>query len=141
MSNNTQVPDIKHQLILNAPIDKVWDAVATSKGLELWLMKNTFVPEIGTSFTMQSSPRGDFDGTIQCQVIALEKPHLLSFTWNGGPLTDLLVTIELKEKEGKTEFKLTHAGWSENVRPIRDMLDEGWIKGSLPRLIAYLEGN
>jgi uncharacterized protein YndB with AHSA1/START domain len=139
--SDTTVPDIKHKLILNAPIVKVWDTVATSKGLELWLMKNTFVPELGASFTMQSSPRGDFDGTIQCQVIAYEKPNLLSFTWSGSPLKSLLVTIELQEQDGKTQFKLTHSGWSENVRPIRDLLDEGWVKECIPRLVAYLERN
>jgi uncharacterized protein YndB with AHSA1/START domain len=95
---------------------------------------------LGAKFTMQSSPRGDFDGIIQCEIVAIDKPNLLSFTWDGGTLTGLLVTIELKEQDGKTAFKLTHSGWTENVKPIRSMLDHGWIHECIPRLITLLEG-
>ncbi|MBO9129506.1 SRPBCC domain-containing protein [Bacillus sp. 165] len=137
----SQVPDIKHRLILNAPISKVWDTVATAEGLALWLMENTFVPKLGAAFTMKSSPRGNWDGTIQCEVTVLEKPHVLAFTWNGGGLDNLLVTIELKDLDGKTEFKLTHSGWSEHTKPIRELLDEGWVKHCFVRLTNYVEGN
>jgi uncharacterized protein YndB with AHSA1/START domain len=46
MSLDQKVPDISHELTLNAPIHKVWDAVASSHGLESWLMKNSFVAEL-----------------------------------------------------------------------------------------------
>lgn len=140
MPLDQKIPDIIHELTLSAPIHKIWDAVASSQGLESWLMKNTFVAELGAKFTMQSSPRGDFDGIIHCEVVVIERPYLLAFTWDGGPLKSLLVTMELKEIEGKTSFKLTHSGWTENVKMVRDMLNEGWIKQCFPRLIAYLEG-
>lgn len=133
------VPDIKHQVILHAPIQKVWDTVATSAGLALWLMPNTFVPELGATFTMQTDPRGKWDGTISCEVVKLEAPSLLAFSWEGGGLNNLLVTIELRELDGKTELKLTHSGWTENTKPIRDIMDIGWVEHCFARLISHVE--
>lgn len=43
-NHNTQgtLPDIRQTLVLNAPIQKVWDAVATSEGIAAWFMPNDF---------------------------------------------------------------------------------------------------
>ncbi|RNB92316.1 SRPBCC domain-containing protein [Brevibacillus fluminis] len=135
------VPDIKHHVTLHAPIQQVWETVATSAGLVSWLMPNTFVQELGARFTMQSSPRGNWDGTIECEVVKLEAPNLLAFTWEGGGLTNLLVTIELTEQDGKTDVSLVHSGWTESTKAIRDMLDHGWVHHCFPRLAAQVEAS
>ncbi|WP_369681851.1 SRPBCC domain-containing protein [Alicyclobacillus macrosporangiidus] len=41
------LPDIRHTVILRAPIERVWKAVATSEGLAGWWMPNTFEPVAG----------------------------------------------------------------------------------------------
>jgi uncharacterized protein YndB with AHSA1/START domain len=45
------LPDIERTVIMDAPIHKVWRAIATSEGLSAWLMKNNFQPELGFEFT------------------------------------------------------------------------------------------
>jgi hypothetical protein len=33
------------------------------------------------------------------------------------------------------------SGWTEQVKPIRDLLDGGYLNGCFSRLIPYLEGS
>jgi uncharacterized protein YndB with AHSA1/START domain len=121
-------PDIRKNLVLNAPIQKVWDAVATSEGIDSWFMPNDFKQELGYEFTLQSP-----FGPSPCRVEELEPPNLLVFSWD---TSGWKITFELKEIGDKTEFTLTHSGWgapdeilpgpSEPVSVIRDRMDNGW---------------
>ncbi|KKB72575.1 MULTISPECIES: SRPBCC family protein [Bacillus] len=126
---NSHVPDIHKRVTFHAPIQKVWEAVATSEGIAAWFMPNNFQPEIGHEFTLQSPY-----GPSPCKVIELEAPHRLSFTWD---TSGWIVTFELKETAGgDTEFTLIHSGWGEpeeivpkagaNNSDVRDRMNGGW---------------
>ncbi|GAB7386272.1 SRPBCC domain-containing protein [Bacillaceae bacterium] len=122
-----KVPDIRKTAVFNAPIEKVWEAVATSEGIAKWFMPNDFTPKAGHAFTLQSP-----FGPSPCKVLELEPPNRLSFSWGDG----WRVTFELKELDGKTEFTLIHSGWGEpdEIIPgphethavIRNRMDKGW---------------
>ena len=60
MEDQTQdlLPDIRHTLVLNAPIGKVWDAVSTSEGIAAWFMPNDFQPIEGHQFEINAGPFG-----------------------------------------------------------------------------------
>jgi uncharacterized protein YndB with AHSA1/START domain len=49
MSQET-LQDIRQTMVYNAPIQKVWDAVATSEGLAAWFMPNDLQPIEGHEF-------------------------------------------------------------------------------------------
>ena len=131
--------EIRKTIVLNAPIEKVWKAVATSEGIGGWWMPNTFVPELGQDFVLHAGQFGD----SPCKVTELEPPHKVGFDWG----KDWHLTMELKElEEGRTEFTLIHSGWDEEKSTefgqphtvIREVMDGGWegiINKSLPRYI------
>jgi uncharacterized protein YndB with AHSA1/START domain len=122
------LPDIRHTVLFNAPIQKVWDAVATSEGIAAWWMKNDFQPKIGHEFTLESPY-----GPSPCKVLELDPPYQLTFAWDKAGWR---VTFKLEEVEGKTKFTLIHSGWeepdkivpkaSEKQSIIRDRMDKGW---------------
>jgi uncharacterized protein YndB with AHSA1/START domain len=126
MENTLQ--DIKKTIILEAPIQKVWDTVSTAEGIASWFMPNDFQPKVGHEFHVQSP-----FGPSPCKVTELVAPHRLSFSWD----TDgWFISFLLKEVDGKTEFTLIHGGWKEpdTILPkpnekssvIRDRMNHGW---------------
>jgi uncharacterized protein YndB with AHSA1/START domain len=139
MENQMQsLPDIKQTLVFNAPIQKVWNAVATSEGIAVWFMPNNFMPEIGFEFHLEAGPFGK----SPCKVTELDPPNRLRFSWG----KDWFLSFELTELDGKTQFTLTHGGWdidkvTEFGQPhdtVRDTMSQGWA-GIVQRLSAYIE--
>ncbi|WP_312111160.1 SRPBCC family protein [Brevibacillus reuszeri] len=140
MTNNANhsISDIVQTLLLNAPLQKVWDAVATADGIAAWFMPNDFQPIAGQAFTIHS-PYGD----SPCMVKEIDPPNRLVFGWG----KDWTITFSLKDLEGKTEFTLIHAGWSEDTVTefgeahtiVRDRMNQGWDSSVLPKLKAYVE--
>ncbi|KQU26277.1 hypothetical protein ASG65_14650 [Bacillus sp. Leaf13] len=127
-SNQNTLQDVKKTVILEAPIQKVWDTVSTAEGIASWFMPNDFQPKVGHEFHVQSP-----FGPSPCKVLEIDAPHRLSFSWD----TDgWIVSFILKELDGKTEFTLIHGGWKEpdTILPkpnekssiIRDRMDHGW---------------
>lgn len=141
MEQNTSntLPDIRRTEVFNAPIQKVWDAVATSDGIAAWFMPNDFQPEVGYEFHLNAGPFG----MSPCKVTELDPPHRLSFNWG----KDWTLTFELKDLGGKTEFTLIHGGWDpskvtefgQSHAEVRKRMDEGWT-GLQKKLGAYVEG-
>lgn len=139
MSNQANtLQDIVQTVVFNAPIQKVWDAVATSEGIAAWFMPNSFKPEAGYEFHLEAGPFGN----SPCKVTDVTPPNRLSFAWG----KDWSLTFELKDVDGKTEFTLIHSGWdvdkaTEFGQPhsvVREMMANGWA-GIAKRLTAYVE--
>ncbi|RNB84049.1 SRPBCC domain-containing protein [Brevibacillus nitrificans] len=134
----TAIPDIVHTLVLNAPIQKVWEAVSTAEGIAAWFMPNNFQAIEGHTFTI-FSPFGD----SPCVVKELDPPHRLVFSWG----KDWVATFSLKELGDKTEFTLIHSGWTAGTVTemgdthdvIRERMNQGWDSSVLPKLRAYVE--
>jgi uncharacterized protein YndB with AHSA1/START domain len=111
---------------MDAPIEKVWKAISTSKGLASWLMPNDFKLEMGHEFTFQSEPKNGWDGIVHCKVTEINPPTRLAFTWCGNNM-DQYVSFELLEiGKDKTQFTLVHAGWTEEHKMIREIMYDGW---------------
>ncbi|MGP7817228.1 SRPBCC family protein [Niallia sp. 01092] len=124
-----KVQDIVQKINLNAPIEKVWQKVATSEGIAAWFMPNDFQLELGHEFYLQSP-----FGPSPCKVIEVEAPTKLSFTWD---VDGWVVSFLLKEIDSTTtEFTVIHAGWkeadeivgkaNEKASIIRDRMNMGW---------------
>lgn len=142
MENQHTLQDIKKTIILEAPIQKVWDTVSTAEGIASWFMPNDFQPKVGHEFHVQSP-----FGPSPCKVLELDAPYRLSFAWD----TDgWIISFTLKELDGKTEFTLIHGGWKEpdTILPkpnekssvIRDRMDHGWEQIVNQNLKKAVEG-
>ncbi|MFF2483045.1 SRPBCC domain-containing protein [Paenibacillus sp. NPDC058071] len=140
MSNQPNaLPDIRQSIVLNAPIQKVWNAVATAEGISAWFMPNNFEPVVGHEFHLEAGPFGK----SPCKVTVIDPPNRLSFSWG----KDWTLTFELKEEEGsKTAFTLIHGGWNEDSftefgeahRIVRERMAGGWAR--LPEALRkYVE--
>ncbi|MFE4240183.1 SRPBCC family protein [Peribacillus butanolivorans] len=141
-SNQNTLQDVKKSVILEAPIQRVWDTVSTAEGIASWFMPNDFQPKVGHEFHVQSP-----FGPSPCKVLEIDAPHRLSFSWD----TDgWIVSFILKELDGKTEFTLIHGGWKEpdTILPkpnekssiIRDRMDHGWEQIVNQKLKKAVEG-
>ncbi|MNJ50355.1 hypothetical protein D3C77_456260 [compost metagenome] len=138
-TNGDSLPDIRRTLLLNAPIGKVWEAVATSEGIAAWFMPNNFEPKEGFEFVIHAGPFGD----SPCKVTEINPPYQLSFKWG----KDWTMSFELVEAGDQTEFTLIHGGWSadqvtefgEAHSIVRPRMDQGW-SGLVQKLASYVEG-
>ncbi len=74
------------------PPEKVWRALTESSLIEQWLMKNDFQPVAGHSFSLRMDPVPNWNGVIDCQVLAVEPFKALSYTW-GTLGTETVVTV------------------------------------------------
>jgi uncharacterized protein YndB with AHSA1/START domain len=133
--------DIKKSVVIEAPIQKVWDQVSTAEGIAAWFMPNDFKPEIGYEFHLQSP-----FGPSPCKVTEFDPPNKLSFTWD---TEGWFASFILTDLGGKTEFTLIHGGWKaaeeiigkagQKSSVIRDNMSGGW-EGILQKLKRIVEG-
>jgi len=140
MSTTSKLPDIRRTEVLNAPVAKVWEAVATAEGIAAWFMPNDFKPVVGHEFHLDAGPYG----RSPCRVTEIEPQRRVSFRWG----KDWTLTFELKDLGGgQTEFTLIHGGWDpdkatefgEAHRIVRERMAQGW-SGIGGKLRWYVEG-
>ena len=135
MSEPAPVPPIAKQTTLDAPIERVWQALTTPDEVARWLGCLEFKPVVGHVFYMQPDAdrraRGDTTGATHCELLELRAPTRLAFSWFFPDTPKTHVTLELRaEGPARTHLTLTHTGWDrfppDTIRPVRDGLDGGW---------------
>lgn len=130
---------IRRSILLNAPIIRVWEALATSEGLAAWLLPNNFQPLVGASFVFKAESQNHWDDVVECQVMAIDAPHKLTFTWSeDAQLLPTLLTFELYDLNGQTEVCLVHSQREHFPEDHVSKLDQGWGCDMLRRLAELL---
>src|SRR5258708_1159130 len=116
----------------------IWKALTTAELIGRWLMMPTgFEPTKGKHFTFQTTPAGEWDGVIHCQVLEVTPNERLVFAWKGGhdgnaeygSRLETIVTWTLARADGGTRLQLVHSGFrlpKNNVAFKR--MREGWPK-------------
>ena len=124
----------------------VWRTLTTPELMGRWLkMAATgFEAVKGKRFTYQTTPAGQWDGVIQCQVLEVTPNERLVYAWTGGhegnvgygSRLETVVTWTLTRVDQGTRVRMVHAGF---VLPRNDTafrgMSEGW-KTVLQRLEA-----
>lgn len=126
MNQNESFAEVRKKIMIDAPIEKVWEYVSTAEGIGAWFMPNDMEPIEGWEFILQAGPWGN----SACKVTEVTPPHRLSFEWG----EDWLITFELEEKGGHTELTLIHTGWEEGKQTefgqpheeVRTRMSGGW---------------
>lgn len=134
--------EIKIERFYPYPIEKVWNAIATSDALAEWLMPNDFKLEKDYEFTFRTKPQPGFDGIVKCKVIDFEVPTKLGYTWQGGPLKKpTLVTFELEATRDGTKLTFKHSGFEgfANQYIVRFILGSGWRDMLDKKIKKYLD--
>ncbi|KAF0816058.1 MULTISPECIES: SRPBCC family protein [unclassified Cytobacillus] len=129
------MPDISLDFEFKSPINKVWDALTHSDTLAQWVMENNFRPIVGYKCQFRNK---DIDLIVDSEVLVVDKPNKLSYTWVGGPV-NTIVTWTLKEEDGTTYVHLKQTGfesedvqafngakygWTYKVEVLKKMLEE-----------------
>jgi len=122
------------------PPEKVWRALTESSLIEQWLMKNDFQPVAGHPFTLRAEPVPNWNGVIDCQVIAAEPFRTLSYFWGAFGL-ESIVTWTLTPAGAGTHVRMEHSGFGADQEAAYKGAKYGWQKfiGGLERIIAGLE--
>jgi uncharacterized protein YndB with AHSA1/START domain len=104
---------IVEQFVPHRP-EHLWATLTDPVLIERWLMPNSFVPELGARFTFKTASRGDWDGTVDCEVTEYDPPRRLAYSWVGGAANerlDSVVTWTLTPVDGGTMLRMVHAGF------------------------------
>jgi uncharacterized protein YndB with AHSA1/START domain len=128
---------------LKAPPEKVWRTLTEPALLARWLMENDIVPVVGHTFSFRAPPMYGWDGRVSCEVLAVDPPRLLRYSWRGGagPMAlDTIVTWTLERSPaGGTRLHLEHAGFTATNGIAFGAMGDGWRKKG-PDIDAAAEG-
>ncbi|HEV8385717.1 MAG TPA: SRPBCC domain-containing protein [Candidatus Acidoferrales bacterium] len=132
--------DLKFEMTYPHPPEKVWRALTDSRAIADWLMPNDFEPRLGHKFMFTSTPRPGWDGKTYCEVIELDPPRRLAYTWRGGPI-DTVVRFTLEPIEGGTRLRLEHTGFKGmKAVMVSLVMGRGWgsmiLRKSFPAVLA-----
>ena len=130
--------DLRIEVVYPVEIARVWRALTEPQSLREWLMDNNFEARVGHRFEFRTHGRPGFSGVIPCEVLEVEEPRLLSYTWGR---TDSIVTFRLAQTEKGTRLQLNHRGFS-GVRGIAMLLvlGRGWKSKLQVRLRRVVQG-
>lgn len=112
--------DIWHRIGAIAPIDVVYEAIATPQGVAAWWTDETagdggVGSEIEVTFRRES---GDLVGSIEFEIEELEPHKRVVWRFTGGPeeWQGTRAQFELTEADGGyTIINFGHLGWAEEV--------------------------
>lgn len=107
--------------------EKLWRALTQPHLIAEWLMSNDFAPVVGHRFNL----RGDWGGVLDCEVLALEPPSTLSYSWNhvhDDAAYDLrsVVTFTLTPTASGTHLRVEQAGFRPTQKQALGGALHGW---------------
>lgn len=93
------------------PIEVVWKALTDREALSNWLMPNDFAPEVGHKFQLTDPNAGEsWSGVVECEVLELNEPNLLRWSWSAGFPSTLTIKLEATA-DGGTRVEVTMSGF------------------------------
>ncbi|MBW7452847.1 SRPBCC domain-containing protein [Paenibacillus sepulcri] len=93
-------------------IGKAWSALTDSSKLAKWIMENDFKPVVGHHFQFRTEPSEYWDGIIDGEVLIVDEPNRLSYTWASGG-EQHTVTWTLQDLgDGKVNLHLDQTGFT-----------------------------
>ncbi len=146
MDNNNPDRVIRGEVVVDAPLDEVWDAWTTKEGLESFFASQCNIElRVGGVFEILFNPnaREGERGAEDTEIMAFQPRKMLAFTWNAPPSIPEIrqhrthVVIRLSERpSGRTKVTLFHDGWGEGDRwdEAFDYFVRAWNQIVLPRL-------
>ena len=121
--------------------EKLWRALTQPHLIAEWLMQNDFLPSLGHKFQL----RGEWGGILDCEVLAIEPEHSLSYTWNfanDDPAYALssVVTFTLTPSEKGTHLRVEQSGFRPDQKQAYGGAHAGWKEflGKLDGVLAEL---
>jgi uncharacterized protein YndB with AHSA1/START domain len=141
---------LRKEVFYPHPIDSVWTALTDSRALAEWLMPNNFEPVVGKVFRYHVDPMPGFSGISECQVLEVDRPRRLVYTWTPLPKraeaprpAPMTLVWTLTPAPGGTRLVLEQSGLESLGWWSRISMTFGWgrmLKRLLPRVLKNVRG-
>jgi uncharacterized protein YndB with AHSA1/START domain len=118
------------------PPERLWRALTESRLMAQWLLINDFEPVVRRKFQFRAEPAPHWNGIIDCEVLVLDPPQKLSYTWSSMGHTSV-VLFTLTPAEGGTHLRMEHSGFGADQQAAYKGATYGWQKflGGLERVL------
>ena len=121
--------------------ERVWLLLTNSRSLAKWLMENDFEPRVGCKFCFYSQSLPGIDTNIKCEVIEVDEPLRLVYTWQDCMMSQPSMVIwTLKAVEGGTQLRLQHRIRETAFTGARQSASQGqfgYVRASDSFILAY----
>lgn len=133
---------LRFEAVYPFPPEQVWVALTDSEALADWLMPNDFRPVVGHRFNFRTKPAPGFDGVVHCEVLTLDPPKRIAFSWKGGGI-DTVVSFDLAPVGNGTRVVMEQAGFT-GMRGlmVSTILKPGWkgmVRKKLPDAVSRVK--
>lgn len=118
-------PDVSLDFTFATTVEKVWNALTDSNVLAQWIWNNDFKAEVGHKFQFRAEPSEWWDGIVDCEVLTIDEPNSISYTWASAGETTTVVWTVTKEADNTVRLRLDQSGFSEATKA-----REGAIEGA-----------
>ena len=143
MNSKAETKSISVKFDLPHPPVKVWRALTEPELLAEWLMATDMRALVGNSFTFKAEPTPWWDGIVHCEVLEVDPPKRLRYTWRSGPEPSGLDTVVIwtltPTPSGGTRLALEHSGFLPANAFAFDGARKGWqrmVGERLPEVLA-----
>jgi uncharacterized protein YndB with AHSA1/START domain len=139
MTDSTETKTLVIERDMPHAPEKIWRALTQGPLIEEWLMANDFQPVVGHHFKFRSKPVPGWDGIIDGEVLVLEPPRTLSYSWGTMGMKSVVVWT-MEASKGGTRVRMEQSGFrSENDANYKGAT-YGWQKfiGNLEKVVANL---
>lgn len=130
------IPDIEKNVVIDAAITDVWDALTDPAAIGGWMGDDSVKVNLKKGGAYEI-----FSGDTTGYFTDIEKPNVLEYSWRMGEWddkwADSLVRWELHPFGKKTKVKLTHVNFPSKEE--RDSHDDGWDAYFLEPMKSWLE--
>lgn len=92
-----------------ASAEKLWTALTDSSKLAKWVTENDFKPVVGHRFQFRMPPMNGWNGIIEGEVLIVDVPNRLSYTWESGEKHTVTWTLQ-DLGDGKVNLHLEQTG-------------------------------
>ena len=115
-SASEQTESISFDFDLPHPPEKVWRALTTPALLAEWLLPVIGLElEPGATFRFEAPPQPEWDGTVNCRMLEIEKGQRLRYAWIVGDI-DTVVTFTLAPTESGTRLSIVQSGFKSHQK-------------------------
>jgi uncharacterized protein YndB with AHSA1/START domain len=143
-TERSQSNAITFELELRHAPAKVWRALTEPELLAKWLLpllEPDLKLEPNAAFTFKTDPYPGWDGTVQCELLAIEAQRKLSYTWRAGTFIDTVVTFTLSPTASGTRLSIVQSGFRPDQKQNFGGARYGWklMGGKLLELLDRVD--
>lgn len=139
--SNTETRSVIIEREFAHPPEKIWRALTQPHLIAEWLMQNDFKPVAGHRFNLRTAPYGDWNGVIDCKVLAVEPDKALTYSWDSGEgalRVTSIVTWTLTPTGTGTHLRMVQSGFRSDQPQNYQGAKYGWQNffGKLEQVLA-----